>query len=118
MTTRRYVLLGGVILLIAAAVFVSCYPGDQLTVGATDTVVTLFDKNADFKTDSTYAMPDTVLHLVAQGERDDISRTYDKTILNDIKSNMTKLGYTLVANPANANVHILVAVSVRDYTGV
>jgi hypothetical protein len=118
MTTRRYLVLGGATLLIAAAIFISCYPGDQLTVGETDTVVTLFDKTADFKTDSTYAMPDTVLHLVAQGERDDISRAYDKTILADIADNMAKLGYTKVANPANANVHMLVAVSVRDYTGV
>jgi hypothetical protein len=109
--------LGGATVLLAAAIFISCYPGDELTVSDTDTVVTLFDKNAVFAGDSTYAMPDTVLHLVAEGERDDISRAYDSTLLSDIADNMAKLGYARVTDPAAADVHILTAVSVRDYTG-
>ncbi|HET6463060.1 MAG TPA: DUF4136 domain-containing protein, partial [Candidatus Krumholzibacteria bacterium] len=114
---RRYFVLGGALVLLAAAIFISCYPGDELTVSETDTVVTVFDKNADFTADSTYAMPDSVLHIVPEGERDDITRTYDADILADIVDNMTKLGYTRVSDPAAANVHILPAVNVRDYTG-
>ena len=114
---RKNLVLGGAFVLLAAAILISCYPGDELTVGETDTVVTVFDKNADFTTDSTYAMPDEVLHLVAEGERDDISRAYDASILSDIADNMAKLGYTRVSDPADADVHVLPAVSVRDYTG-
>jgi len=117
---RRYIVLGGALILFAAVIFISCYPGDELTVSETDTVVTLFDKNADFKSDSTYAMPDSVLHIVPEGERDDISRAYDDEILSDIAANMAKLGYTRLpeSQKGNANVHILPAVNVRDYTGV
>lgn len=116
---RRYFVLGGTLVLLAAVIFISCYPGDELTVSETDTVVTVFDKNADFKTDSTYAMPDTVLHIVPDGERDDITRTYDSDILADIADNMAKLGYTRLpeSEKGSANVHILPAVNVRDYTG-
>lgn len=115
---RRYFVLGGALILLAAVIFISCYPGDELTVSDVDTVVTLFDKNADFKSDSTYAMPDSVLHIVPDGERDDISRAYDDDILSDIADNMATLGYTRVSDPAAANVHVLPAVNVRDYTGV
>ncbi len=114
---RRYFVLGGALVLVTAVIFISCYPGDELTVSETDTIVTVFDKNADFKSDSTYAMPDTVLHIVPEGERDDISRAYDDDILDDIADNMAKLGYTRVGDPDDANVHILPAVNVRDYTG-
>jgi hypothetical protein len=115
--TRRYLLLGSGIVLLAAAFLISCYPGDELTVSDTNTVVTVFAKNTDFSGDSTYAMPDTVIHLVSEGDKDDISRAYDATILSDIVSNMDALGYTRVSDPAAADVHILTAVSVRDYTG-
>jgi len=115
--TRRYFLLGGAILLLAVVLLISCYPGDQLTVSETDTVVTAFDKNNDFTADLTYAMPDTVMHLVAEGGKDDITRKYDASILSQIASKMDALGYTRVADPAVADVHVLTAVSVRDYTG-
>ena len=115
--TRRYFLLGGAILLLSVVLLISCYPGDELTVSETDTVVTAFDKNADFSTDSTYAMPDTVMHLVSEGDKDDITRKYDASILSQIASHMDALGYTRVTDPATADVHVLTAVNVRDYTG-
>jgi len=114
---QRHVVLGAATLLLAAGLFISCYPGDELTISETDTVVTLFDKNADFTPFTTYARPDEVQHLVAEGERDDISRAYDADILADIDDQMAKLGYTKVDDPAVADVHVLPAVNVRDYTG-
>jgi hypothetical protein len=99
--TRRYFLLGGAILLLAAVLLISCYPGDELTVSDTDTVVTAFDKNNDFATDNTYAMPDTVMHLVSEGDNDDITRKYDASILSQIASHMDALGYTRVVDPAS-----------------
>jgi len=115
--TQRHFVLGGACLLLSAALFLSCYPGDELTVSETDTVVTVFDKTAHFDSLLTYAMPDTVLHLVQEGDRDDISRKYDASILSQIASHMDALGYTRVINPANADVHVLTAASVRDYVG-
>jgi hypothetical protein len=117
MGQKRHMWLGGGTLLLAAALFISCYPGDELTISETDTVVTVFDKNADFSTKMTYAMPDTILHLITEDERDDISRKYDASILNQIANHMDELGYTRVVDPAAADVHVLTAVSVRDYVG-
>jgi len=114
---QRYGWLGAGAFLLAAALFISCYPGDELTVSETDMVVTAFDKKADFNTKLTYAMPDTVLHLVQEGDKDTISRKYDASILSSISSHMDALGYTRTADPATADVHVLTAVSVRDYVG-
>ena len=113
---RNYSLAGGVLLL-AISLLVSCYPGDELTVSDTDTVLTVFDKNVDFGTVNTYAMPDTVVHLVEEGGRDDIPRAHDAEILSQVVAQMDALGFTRVATPATADVHVLTAVSIRDYTG-
>jgi hypothetical protein len=102
---------------VAAALGVSCYPGDELTVGETDMVVTLFDQNVDFSTKQTYAMPDTVIHLVDEGLTDDVSRVYDATLLSQIESNLDALGFTRVTDPALADVFVLTAATVNDYTG-
>lgn len=113
---REYILAGG-ILLLAISLLISCYPGDELTVSDTDTVITLFSKDADFSVQTTYAMDDSIIHLVAEGERDDISRNFDDEILAGIEANMAALGYQKIDDPATADVNILVAISVRDYTG-
>jgi hypothetical protein len=104
-------------ILVLALFLVSCYPGDELTVSETDTVITLFDETADFSGMGTYAMPDTVVHLVEEGGKDDIPRVHDDDILSQVAANMDALGYTRVADPATADVHVLNAVSIRDYTG-
>ena len=78
--------------------------------------MTVFDKSADFSLEHAYAMPGPIMHLVAEGGRGDIARR-DATILSQIKSHMAALGYTLVANPATADVNVLTSVNVRDYTG-
>jgi hypothetical protein len=115
--SRRFIVLGATTILLGAALFICCYPGDELTVSDTDAVVTVFDKNADFSVENTYAMPDTIIHLVSEGDRDDISRAYDATILSQIASHMATLGYTRVLDPATADVNVLTSVNVRDYTG-
>jgi hypothetical protein len=58
---RKYILAGGFMLL-ALATLISCYPGDELTVSDTDTIITIFSKDADFSTQTTYAMDDSVIH--------------------------------------------------------
>jgi hypothetical protein len=114
---RNYVLYGGVLLILAASLLVSCYPGDELTVSETDVVLTVFNENTDFATVETYAMPDTIIHLVGEDDEDDITRIHDQTILDQIRFNLDALGFTEVADPAAADVHVLTSVSVRDYTG-
>lgn len=117
MNHRRICIVAGAVALLAVSLLLSCYPGDELTVSDTDTVVTIFDQEADFSAQTTYAMDDTVMHLVEDGDRDDISRAYDDEILAQIVANMDALGYTRIADPAAADVNLLVGVSVRDYTG-
>jgi hypothetical protein len=114
---RRFCRFGATGLLLAASILISCYPGDELTVSETDTVITLFDSETDFSTKLTYAMPDTIVHLVPEGEDDDVSRAYDSTILNGIVEHMDALGFTRVLDPATADVHVLTAATVIDYQG-
>lgn len=95
----------------------SCYPGDQLTVDEADVVVTLFDPDADFATKQSYAMPDSVIHLVPEGGTDDISRDFDAEILAQVVSNMGALGFTREGDPDDADVIMLVAITVREQIG-
>lgn len=104
-------------LLAAAALFGSCYPGDDLTVSETDIVVTAFNQDIDFATLTTYALNDTVVHLVPDGEDDDITRAYDDEILQEVRDNLNDLGFTEVVDPDAADALVVVAVTVSDYTG-
>ncbi len=93
-TKKLIVLLS--LLILSSFVFYSCYPDYGLTTSDYDTVVTLFDSDANFKK-PTYAMPDTVVHFVEEGEEDKVDRSKDALILSTIASNMTKKGYQRVA---------------------
>ncbi|MGB5896498.1 MAG: DUF4136 domain-containing protein [Ignavibacteriaceae bacterium] len=106
------------LLILSSFVFYSCYPDYGLTTADYDTVITLYDKDANFKK-PTYAMPDSVVHLVAEGEEDKVDRSKDALILSTIQSNMTSLGYTKVdtTNPDPPAFVILVGVTVTDNYG-
>jgi hypothetical protein len=95
----------------------SCYPGDQLTVSEADVVVTLFDDTADFASKQTYAMPDSIIHLVADNAVDDISRSFDAEILAQVAANMNGAGFTRVTDPALADVIMLVAINAQNEVG-
>ena len=105
-----------VLALVALAALASCYPGDQLTTEEADVVVTLFDESADFSVLRSYAMPDSIVHLVGEGD-DTISRDFDDEILSLIVSNMGALGFTREGDPANADVIMLTAVAVNEQVG-
>ena len=83
------------LLILSSFVLYSCYPDYGLTQSDYDTVITLYDNDANFKK-PTYAMPDTVVHLVEEGDEDNIDRSKDALILSTIASNMTRLGYERV----------------------
>ena len=84
------------ILTLSTIILYSCYPDYGLAPSDFDTVLTLYDKSENFNK-PTYAMPDTVVHLVEAGVREeDIDRSYDALILSTIADNMTRLGYMRV----------------------
>jgi hypothetical protein len=109
--------VAGAVLLAASALIIACYPGDELTVSETDAVITVFNQSADFSTKLTYAMPDTVIHLVEEGDDDDITRAHDASILSGIRAGLEGLGFTESLDPATADVHVLTGVTVNDYVG-
>jgi hypothetical protein len=108
------------LLILSSFVLYSCYPDYGLTTSDYDTVITLFDNNADFNK-PTYAMPDTVVHFVEDDTpEDEIDRSKDALILSNIASNMTRLGYERVPIDTTADAPgfvILVGVSVTDNYG-
>ncbi|MGB5896406.1 MAG: DUF4136 domain-containing protein, partial [Ignavibacteriaceae bacterium] len=106
------------LLILSSFVLYSCYPDYGLTTADYDTVITVYDKDANFKK-PTYAMPDSVVHLVAEGEEDNVDRSKDVLILSTIQSNMTSLGYTKVdtTNPDPPAFVILVGVTGTDNYG-
>jgi hypothetical protein len=107
------------LLILSSFVFYSCYPDYGLTTADYDTVITLYDKDADFKK-PTYAMPDSVVHLAAEGEEDKVDRSKDALILSTIQSNMTNLGYEKVELDTTADPPdfvLLVGVTVTDNYG-
>jgi hypothetical protein len=93
---KKLVVLFSLIILSTFLLY-SCYPDYGLAVSDYDTVITLYDSTANFN-QPTYAMPDTVVHLVDEGTpEEDIDRSKDALILSNIESNMRALGYERVA---------------------
>jgi len=106
------------LLILSSFVLYSCYPDYGLTQSDYDTVITLYDNNANFKK-PTYAMPDTVVHLVEEGDEDNVDRSKDALILSTIASNMDDLHYTRVVDTTanKPDFVILVGVTVTDNYG-
>ena len=89
-----------VLLLLALAVgLYSCYPGDEITAADTDIVATFFDKEADFSTKLTFAIPDKVFRIDENGDPIDDPGVNDQLALNRIKSNLVQAGFTEITDP-------------------
>lgn len=93
----------------------ACYPGSISDLGETDLVFTLYDTTANFGSYSTYAMPDSIVRLGA-GDEDDIDRTYDAEILDQIASELAALGYTRVTESAMDPPDVVVLVGASSST--
>jgi hypothetical protein len=117
MISKRIIMALLVVALTTAVVlFSSCYPDYGLGISDYDMVLTGFDKNTDFGIFQTYAMPDTVLHPVPEGEKDDLSRDYDALIISRVVENMAKLGYTRITDPTQPfDVLILLSALKSDW---
>jgi hypothetical protein len=102
-----------VVLLGLALALAACYPGDPTDISEFDTVATLFDSNADWGSFQTYAMPDTVIHLVAEDQDTlPISRGFDEDILDLVRQRIEDYGYAIEPDPVVNPPDVIFLVSV------
>jgi len=92
---------------------VSCYPGGAEYYDEMDIVYSEYDENFDFKSQGTYAMPDTIVKITGNlltGEKPEIvDKKYAEPMLKRINDNMKALGWTKVTDPTSADVVIFPA---------
>ena len=91
----------------------SCYPGRFADSVRYDTVTTLFRSTTDFGALQTYDLVDTVIHIVAPGEPDNVPRTYDALIRSLVRQNLNARGYVEEANPTVNPPDFIVAIAAR-----
>jgi hypothetical protein len=95
-----------VFLAFAGMFITSCYPTDNVNYEDLDLVATVYDKSENFEALSSFALPDTIVHLKDTTNPDndvDLSRQYDSFILNLIRENMVNYGYEFIENPDTSN---------------
>ena len=124
-STARTATGGAIVLLGLLAALGGCYPYDRESTSDYDVVATTFDTTTDFKTkwgpNPTYARPDEV-QVVTDPQQDDsqtgsINAQVEQAILAAIDQNMAAYGYTLVADPATADVHITPVAAENTWVG-
>lgn len=108
------VLAAIVILLGAGMVLASCYTDYDLAPKDFDLIATFYDKSANFKPYTTYAIPDTIWHPGDTNPK----RTYDNQILTALRSNIESMGYRRVLAPVKPDVDFVpVVLSSTTYVG-
>ena len=94
----------------------SCYPGGIEYYEDTDVVYTDYDDSFDFQSRGEYAIPDKIVKIegnLIEGEDPEfVKEPYNTQMLNQMKSNMTDLGWTVKEeydpeNPQHADVLVL-----------
>ena len=94
--------------------FGGCYPDGAQYYEDTDVVYTDYDNNYSFESKGTYSMPDKIVKItgnLSEGETPEfVKEPFNTQILQKIESNMTALGYTKTADPANADMVLFPAV--------
>jgi hypothetical protein len=112
-------------LIIIIAGFSSCYPIDDLKVEDLDIAATIYDKAYydgpagtmnKFEALHTFTVVDTIVHLVESGTADNISRTYDDFVLEQVRLNMLKLGFVEELNPQVNPADVAITVSAMSST--
>lgn len=103
----RVAVLGAILLASA------CYPGDGVSnVQDMDVVLTIHDKAVDFSSFSTFAMPDSVVHVAGDDDSNtiDLPRDYDEMILDLVAENMAEAGYLREMDPENNGADLILLV--------
>lgn len=103
------------ILILTATILQSCYPGEELTYSDTDLVATFYNKDANFATKQTFAIPDSIIRLDEDGNLVSDPGPFDQQILNKIKSELQAIGFTQEADPANADVLVVAAITTSTW---
>lgn len=118
---KRLRSLSPVILLVigiaASFLLSSCTPESDLPTPESDVVITLYNQQVDFGAITTFAMPDTIIHLVAEGDSDQLSRKYDQAILSLIATNLEARGYVRIdeGSPDVPDVLVLAGASALEF---
>jgi hypothetical protein len=107
-------------LLMTIAGLSACYPVEKdIAYEDIDIAMTVYDKDYYspgeynyFQEFQTFVVPDTVVHIIEDGVTDEISRDYDKYVIEQVRSNLVKLGYVEETDPETYTPDIAVTVSV------
>jgi hypothetical protein len=115
MKTRAPVLLAFILFAALASLgLTSCTPNSGVSAQESDVVVTRYDTEVNFGAFRTYAMPDSVFHIVEEGDTSKLSREFDDLALNLIRSNMENLGYQLVPGDDESQFDVALVVRATD----
>ena len=106
------------LVLLCCVFVVSCTTDYNLSTSDYDTQITLYVPGVDFSSYKTYLMPDTIMHLVGEGDKDDISRKYDALIISNIESNFAARGYVKLSDTTVQKVDFVVALTAYSSTYV
>lgn len=103
-----------ILILSIVLVMVSCYPAGPEYYEDLDLVYTNYDDSFDFASKGIYSMPDKIVKIegnLAEGEAPEyVKEPYNTQILNQIKQNMTAMGWTYVDDPEFADLTLFPAV--------
>jgi hypothetical protein len=95
---------------------VACNNDDNnLIVAPIGGVATFHDPNFNFATLTTFALPDTVVHLTpVNGVPLDVSRAFDQATIAQVRSNLLARGYTQAAAGTLPTFVVLVGATATD----
>ena len=86
----------------------SCYPDGPQYYEELDIVLTNYEKDYNFSSSGTYAMPDSIVKItgnIDEGEDPEfVKEPYNKMIIDKIESNMTAFGWSRVEDPSTADL--------------
>ena len=113
---RRTALAAALCLLAAGAW--SCAPDSGFSSPSDyDVVITTYSPDADYGSIRTYAMPDSVAHVVdPDNPPQNVTREFDELILATVESQLQLLGYEEEPDPENNEPDIFVPVTVTAST--
>ncbi len=89
----------------------ACFPYGPEDIEEFDIVGTFYDKDVNFSSYKTYAMPDTV----ARPNSNDPAGEYDALVLSQVAANMGALGYTRVDDPNQSDMIVTLSVVKEGY---
>ena len=92
----------------------ACFPYGPQDIEEFDIVGTFYDKELNFSTYKTYAMPDSVAHLGSGANPP--SRDYDALVLSQVAANMDALGYTRVEDPDQSDMLVTIGATKEAYS--